>query len=200
MKFKIDIPPKYQAQVRGRSAFRYFLGLFSRNCRGLIYFLRCRRARVHKATVGHSVVLSAAVAKAANHNLECGNDCSISGRLDFRQKIRIGDHVNIGEGSLVIREQHDVDSDDFRRTGKPLEIGSYVWIAPHSIILPRCTRIGRGAVIGAGAVVAGDVPDMAVMGGNPARILRNRKCVNDNMVVSSLRSGDLRYYREARKP
>lgn len=56
----------------------------------------------------------------------------------------------------------------------PLEICDDVWIGARAIILPGCKRIGAHSIIGAGAVVTKDVPDYAVVGGNPARILKYR--------------------------
>ena len=55
-----------------------------------------------------------------------------------------------------------------------LIIGNDVWIGNHVIILAHVSHIGNGAVIGAGAVVTKDVPDYAVMAGNPARIIKYR--------------------------
>ena len=55
-----------------------------------------------------------------------------------------------------------------------LEIGHDAWLGVNSIITTGCHRIGIGAVVGAGAVVTKDVPDFAIVGGNPARILRYR--------------------------
>ena len=55
-----------------------------------------------------------------------------------------------------------------------LEIGHDVWIGCNAIVTPGCRRIGNGAVVGAGAVVTRDVPDYAVVAGNPARKLRDR--------------------------
>ena len=57
----------------------------------------------------------------------------------------------------------------------PLEIGEDVWIGARAIILPGCKKIGAHSVIGAGAVVTHDVPEYAVVGGNPAKIIRMRK-------------------------
>lgn len=57
----------------------------------------------------------------------------------------------------------------------PLEIGKDVWIGARAMVLPGCTRIGAHSIIGAGAVVTHDVPDYAIVGGNPARVIRMRK-------------------------
>jgi len=55
-----------------------------------------------------------------------------------------------------------------------LEIGNDVWVGRNAIITPSVSRIGNGAVIGAGAVVTKDVPDYAVVVGNPAQIIKYR--------------------------
>jgi acetyltransferase-like isoleucine patch superfamily enzyme/acyl carrier protein len=55
-----------------------------------------------------------------------------------------------------------------------LEIGNDVWLGHNSVILYPTSRIGNGAVVGAGAVVAGDVPDYAIVSGYPATIVRYR--------------------------
>ena len=57
----------------------------------------------------------------------------------------------------------------------PLEICEDVWIGARVIILPGCKQIGAHSIIGAGAVVTHDVPDYAIVGGNPAKIIRMRK-------------------------
>lgn len=55
-----------------------------------------------------------------------------------------------------------------------LIIGNDVWVGYNAIILPSVKSIGDGAVIGAGAVVTKDVPDFAVMVGNPAQVVKYR--------------------------
>jgi len=55
--------------------------------------------------------------------------------------------------------------------GKPVDIGSDVWIGGGAIILPG-VRIGSGAVIGAGSFVTRDVPDRTFAAGNPCRVIR----------------------------
>ena len=55
-----------------------------------------------------------------------------------------------------------------------LEIGADAWIGGNVIITPRCSRIGIGSVIGAGSVVTKDVPNFAIVAGNPAKLIRYR--------------------------
>lgn len=55
--------------------------------------------------------------------------------------------------------------------GKPIKIGADCWFGGNCIVLPGVT-IGKGAVVGAGSVVTRDVPDFAVVAGNPARVLK----------------------------
>ena len=57
---------------------------------------------------------------------------------------------------------------------RPLIVADDAWIGARALILPGCARIGRGAVVAAGAVVTRDVPDYAVVAGNPARVIRHR--------------------------
>jgi virginiamycin A acetyltransferase len=52
-------------------------------------------------------------------------------------------------------------------------VGHDVWIGMEALVMPG-VRIGHGAVIGAGSVVTRDVPDYAVVAGNPARVVRRR--------------------------
>lgn len=57
----------------------------------------------------------------------------------------------------------------------PLEIEDDVWIGARVIIVPGCKHIGAHSIIAAGAVVTKDVPEYAIVGGNPAKVIRMRK-------------------------
>lgn len=57
----------------------------------------------------------------------------------------------------------------------PLLICDDVWIGSRAVIAPGCKRIGAHSIIGIGAVVTHDVPDYAIVGGNPAKVIRMRK-------------------------
>lgn len=58
-----------------------------------------------------------------------------------------------------------------RESGKPIEIGSDVWVGGGAILLPG-VRVGARSVIGAGSVVTRDVPEGVLVHGNPARVIR----------------------------
>lgn len=97
--------------------------------------------------------------------------------LDGRDKLIIGDHVDIASGVMIYNSEHDINSEDFRPITAKVEIGDYVFIGPRVIILPG-VKIGRGAVVAAGAVVTKDVGELEVVGGVPAQVIGKRKVEN----------------------
>lgn len=104
-----------------------------------------------------------------------GEHCTIGDTcfLDGRETIVIGECVNLGSHVSIYTRQHDVDSPDFAESGGPVHIGRYAWLGSHSIVLPNVT-IGEGAVVAAGAVVTRDVAPYTMVGGVPARFIRER--------------------------
>lgn len=114
-------------------------------------------------------------------NIEIGTDTIIGDHafLDGRAKLTIGSHVDIASSVMIYNSEHDINSDSFLATYGEVEIGDYVFIGPRVIILPG-VKIGKGAVVAAGAVVAKDVPDFAIVGGVPAKIIGERSNKNPN--------------------
>lgn len=94
--------------------------------------------------------------------------------LDGRDKLTIGDHVDIASSVMIYNCEHDINSEDFRANCGSVEIGDYVFIGPRVIILPG-VKVGKGAVVAAGAVVTKDVADFAIVGGVPATVIGERK-------------------------
>ena len=88
--------------------------------------------------------------------------------------IKTGDNVSIGPEATILTLGHDPQSAHFEDKGGQVEIGDFVWIGYRATILPGI-KIGEGAVIGAGSLVSKDVPPYAIVAGNPARPIGERK-------------------------
>jgi maltose O-acetyltransferase len=88
-------------------------------------------------------------------------------------RVRIGDFALFGPAVQIYTPLHPLDAELRRRQefGKPVEIGSDVWVGGGAIILPG-VRIGSRAVIGAGSVVTRDIPEGTLAAGNPCRVIR----------------------------
>lgn len=88
-------------------------------------------------------------------------------------RVRIGDYTQFGPGVQVLTPMHPLEAELRRKQeyGKPVDIGSDVWVGAGALILPG-VRIGNKAVIGAGSVVTRDIPDRVLAAGNPCRVIR----------------------------
>lgn len=108
--------------------------------------------------------------------IEIGEDSIVGDHvfLDGRDRLKIGNHVDIASQVLIYNSSHDLNSEEFTATTSPVDIGDFVFIGPRAIILPG-VKIGRGAVVAAGAVVTKDVPDLTIVGGVPAVKIGERK-------------------------
>ena len=87
--------------------------------------------------------------------------------------VRIGGFTLFGPAVQIYTAMHPFNAERRRQQefGKPVEIGSVVWVGGGAIILPG-VRIGSRAVIGAGSVVTRDVPEGVFAAGNPCRVIR----------------------------
>lgn len=88
--------------------------------------------------------------------------------------IHIGNNCMLAPGVHIYTATHPLDADERnsgKEYGKPVTIGNNVWIGGRAVINPGVT-IGDNAVIASGAVVVKDVPAYAVVGGNPAQIIK----------------------------
>lgn len=99
-------------------------------------------------------------------------------------KVKIGDNVFIAPNVSIYTAGHPVHykaRNSMYEYGIAVTIGSDCWIGGNAVICPGVT-IGKGSVIGAGAVVTKDIPENVIAAGNPCRVIRE---ITDR---------DMRYY------
>lgn len=105
-----------------------------------------------------------------------GNFTSIgrNSTLDSRGKLIIGNSVSISPNVKILTAQHKINTKMFDGENKSVVIEDYVWIGTGAIILPGVT-LEKGSVIAAGSIVTKDVKAFTVVGGNPAKFIKNRE-------------------------
>lgn len=124
---------------------------------------------------GSSVWLGAQFTGGAIDQIEIGEHCSIAYDSFWvaGAGIKINDHVVTGHRVEFYTSDHDLDDPAISRRDAPIIIEDHVWIGSRAIIL-KGVAVGRGAAVAAGSVVTKNVPPFALVGGNPARIIRMR--------------------------
>lgn len=113
-------------------------------------------------------------------NVEIGNNSSLNRGAWISNDTIIGDDVMMGPNVTILSSSHNFNRLDIPMTqqGAPKRnkviIGNDVWIGTRAIILPG-VKVGNHCIIGSGSVVTKDVPDYAIVGGSPAKLIKYRK-------------------------
>ena len=111
--------------------------------------------------------------------VDVGNSCNFNGiTITGWGSVKIGNHFHSGENVKIMLGSHDYDKGDElpygnEHTTKNVIIDDYVWIGS-DVIISGNVHIAEGAIIAIGSVVVKDVPRCAVVGGNPAKVLKYR--------------------------
>lgn len=133
-----------------------------------------------KIQIGDRVVINEGTRIICADNITIGNDVLISWGCNIvdsnMHSMNSVDRLADTQNARIEVENHTIGEhvDYSKIASAPIVIKDNAWIGFNSIILKGVT-IGKGAVIGAGSVVTKDVPDYAVVGGNPAKILKYTK-------------------------
>lgn len=139
-------------------------------------FLLCRRIL---SSCGQNVNIEPRVFLGRGESIFIGSDSGIGEGGFVSRGTRIGRNVMIGPDVLILNNNHQTTDPDtpISKQGytptAPVTIEDDAWIGARVILLAGVT-IGRGSVVGAGAVVSKEVPPFAIVVGNPARVIRHR--------------------------
>jgi len=133
------------------------------------------------AQIGHNVHIYPGVRIFVPKGLVVGNNVSISSYVVITTAgtVFIGNNVLIGYGTQILSANHHIPENRGIIFGsghdcKPVVIEDEAWIGANVTILPG-VRVGKGAVVAAGAVVTKDVAPFAIVGGIPATLIKVRQ-------------------------
>lgn len=184
-RFTLANTPKFLALIFYYGLFRYFprtsfplLGkpscLLRRACCKII-FKKC----------GKNVNIERGAVFGCGFDVEIGDRSGIGINAHIPSDTIIGNNVNMGPEVFILSRNHRIDRTDIvmQQQGYCLEkqtvIGDDVWIGRQVTMTPGRT-IAKGSVIGACCLLCKDFPEYSVVGGNPSKLIRNRKNCNDS--------------------
>ena len=122
------------------------------------WFLAPNYYKTPTLTIGDNSIVQFRTLISVENSVEIGKNCHIAGEVII---------MDNNSHSIYYINERRLTKDDI----SPVKIGDYVWLGTRSVIMKGVT-IGRGAVVASCSVVTKDVPPMTLVGGNPARIIK----------------------------
>lgn len=150
-----------------------YLRFFYFNCKRLFYTIKAKRVI---GEYGEQLIVN----NKSFFTSQCrfGHHCNFNGMAVVGGgTLRIGDYFHSGTECMIITENHNYEGSqipyDKTYIKKEVTIGDCVWFGNRVTVVGGVT-IGEGVIVAAGAVVTKDVPPLAIVGGNPAKIIKYR--------------------------
>lgn len=180
MKRLLDYLMMNQRDARPRWYVRLLAPLYQHRGRGskIYHSVRMDTPPYRRFWLGkHSVIESFCCINNAVGDVTIGDYTRIGIHNTIIGPVCIGNHVNLAQGITITALNHNFEDsskriDEQGISTKPVVIGDDVWIGANAVVLPGVT-IGSHCVVAAGAVVTKDVPDHTLVGGVPAKIIKN---------------------------
>lgn len=180
LKQRIDYIIMNQRDARPRWYVRLLAPLYQHRGRGskIYHSVRMDTPPYRRFWLGRrSVVESYCCINNAVGDVTIGDYTRIGIHCTLIGPVCIGNHVNLAQGITVTALNHNFEDsskriDEQGVSTKPVVIGDDVWIGTNAVILPGVT-IGSHCVVAAGAVVTKDIPDHTLVGGVPAKVIKN---------------------------
>lgn len=132
--------------------------------------------RLFGARIGRGARILGSARIWAPWNLEMGEYACLSEFTDCYcvDRVRIGAHATVSQYAYLCTASHDIHDPHMRLITAPIAIGDGAWVCAGAYVGMGVT-LGEGAVAAARAVVVKDVPAWTVVGGNPARMIKQRE-------------------------
>jgi putative colanic acid biosynthesis acetyltransferase WcaF len=148
--------------------------------------------RVFGARIGRGVYIKPGVRVKFPWYLKVGDYTWLGERvwIDNLAQVTIGSHACVSQDVYLCTGNHDWSHPNMRLFHKPIELRDGCWIAARSMVCPGVT-VGECAVVVGGSVVAANVPDYEIRGGNPAVFL-TRRSIRSVGAVDDVKSYDLK--------
>ena len=131
-----------------------------------------------RAFVGRNTILSC-----KNGDIVIDEEANLGFNVEVfsASRVRVGKKVLIAAYTYLVGGDHLYDRTDIPvldqgRTARGIEVADHAWLGAH-VVVTDGSRVGRDAIVGAGAVVVGEVPDFAIATGIPAKVVRDRRDV-----------------------
>ena len=138
--------------------------------------VRASGLRRRGAVIGSLSVVEKCRLEGDPRKLSVGSESVIGRDVDLmlHERIQIGNRVVISPRAVLLTASHRPRDPKWSMYSRPIVIDDYAWIATGAMVMPG-VHIGRGAVVGAGAVVREDVPAGAIVLGNPAKVVSTER-------------------------
>jgi acetyltransferase-like isoleucine patch superfamily enzyme len=126
--------------------------------------------------IGRNTILSC---KNGDIEIDEGANIGFNCEIFSASRVHVGKNILMAAYTYLVGGDHLFDRTDIPvlqqgRTARGIDVGDGVWLGAHVVVTDGST-IGRDAIVGAGAVVVGDIPEFAIATGIPARVIRDRR-------------------------